>query len=67
MAGRGVHWVVDPTEILPPKIDSSGFGSLPPKTVISVLKNTVERHGNERAMCLKRPVNVCNYECTSGP
>jgi hypothetical protein len=58
MAGRGVHWVVDPNEVLPPKFEGDGFGARPAKTVIDVLKETVSRHGDKRAMGLKRPVNV---------
>ena len=53
----GIHWVTGPNEVLEPKLHPSGFGALPPITVAEVLRQTVEKHGDKRAMCLKRPVN----------
>lgn len=54
----GKHWVTEPNQILEPKIAKSGYGSIPAKTVIQVLTETVEKHGGEKAMAQKRVVNV---------
>lgn len=51
-------WVTEPNAVLVPKLDKDGFGAVPPKTVVQTFINTVTNHGAERAMCLKRPVDV---------
>jgi len=63
MATTGKYWVTEPDQILEPKIASSGFGARPPKTVIQVLIDSVNNHGNEKAMAQKRTVNVIICFC----
>jgi hypothetical protein len=55
------HWVINPSDELPPIVDEKGFGSRPPLTVIQMLKQTVNKFGSEKAYVIKRPVNVSNY------
>lgn len=55
---RGKYWVTEPDQILEPKIAKNGFAATPPKTVIQVLLDTVNKHGGEKAMAQKRVVNV---------
>lgn len=54
----GVHWITEPDQYLEPKLSKSGFGARTPVTVIDMFKKAVERGGNDKAMALKRPVNV---------
>lgn len=58
MATSGKHWVTQPDQCKDPVVDKSGFGALPPITVIDLFKQTVEKHGDCNAMALKRPVAV---------
>jgi hypothetical protein len=58
---RGKQWVINPNEELPPVLEAKGFGSTPPVTLNHVLKETVRKFGNEKAMALKRPANVRSY------
>lgn len=51
------HWVSEPNGYLEPKVENSGYGSVKPRTVIEVFQDTVAKHGDEKAMALKRPVN----------
>ena len=54
----GKHWVTEPNGYLEPKIGKSGFASTPSKTVIEVFQECVAKHGDKKALYLKRPVNV---------
>jgi hypothetical protein len=55
------HWVINPSDELPPIVDEKGFGSRPPLTVVQMLKQTVNKFGSEKAYAIKRPVNVSNF------
>jgi hypothetical protein len=48
----------EPTDRIDIQLGSSGAAALPPKTVIDVFRTTVEKHGDNAALCYKRPVNV---------
>lgn len=54
----GKHWVTEPNGYLEPKIGKSGFASTPSKTVIEVFQECISKHGDKKALYLKRPVNV---------
>ena len=55
---KGKHWVTQPDQEIEIQLGKTGFAALPPLTVIQALHKTVEKFGNEKAMALKRPVNV---------
>eukprot|EP01038_Epipyxis_sp_PR26KG_P015852 gene15852-21480_t len=57
MTTRGNQWVTEPDQVLEPRMNSSKYGSLPPKTVIQVFNDIVAVHGNRPAMGLKRMTN----------
>ena len=57
----GKYWTTEPNGYIEPAVTSFGSASLPAKTVIQVFQETVQKHGQEKAMCIKRPVNV---QCT---
>jgi len=57
MATRGKYWVTRPDEEIDIQVESTGFASLPPQTIIQVLTETVQKHGARPALMLKRPVN----------
>jgi hypothetical protein len=50
----GVHYVTEPNAYLEPKIGKSGYAAQPAKTVIEVFRETVQKHGNQPALCYKR-------------
>ena len=54
----GVHFVTEPNQYLEPKVTKDGFGSREPYTVIHAFREAVRKFPNEKAMALKRPVNV---------
>lgn len=54
----GKYWVTEPNQIVNLQIGKEGLAALPAKTVYDVLLKTVEKHGDKKAMCLKRPVQV---------
>ncbi|RYG61064.1 hypothetical protein EON64_18860 [archaeon] len=54
----GNFWVTEPDQKVPIRLGTSGRAANPPVTSIQVLKNTVTKHGNEKALGLKRAVNV---------
>lgn len=58
MATTGKFWVTEPHQLAPHRMGESGRASLPARTVIDCFKDAVKKHGNERAMGLKRPVDV---------
>jgi hypothetical protein len=60
---RGKYWVTEPDQIMEPKIGAKGFAARPPKTVIQVLKDTVKKHGDCKAIGWKPfgVENVCFY------
>jgi long-chain-fatty-acid--CoA ligase ACSBG len=53
---RSRHWVTEPNQEIEISM-GQGFGGIQAKTVAEVLTNTVSKHGDSRALCLKRPVN----------
>lgn len=55
---RGKHWVTEPDQEIEIKVDEKGYGSMKPITVIQALKNTVEKHGNCKAMASQTKVDV---------
>lgn len=57
---RSRHWVTEPNQEIEISM-GQGFGGIQAKTVAEVLTNTVSKHGDSRALCLKRPVNVRAY------
>ena len=56
----GVHWVTKPTDYLEPKIDKTGYGSIPAITIIQQFQNCVERFPTIKALASKRAVDVNN-------
>lgn len=58
MSTRGKFWVTEPDQEVDIQLAPVGFGSIQPKTVTEVLTETVRKHGSQKALCLKRPVNV---------
>jgi hypothetical protein len=52
------YWVTDPDAYLEPKIGKSGFEARVPKTVVDVFKETLAKHGDRKALFLKRAVKV---------
>jgi hypothetical protein len=54
----GIHWITEPDQYLEPKVAISGFGSRKPITIIQAFNRAVEIFKNEKALALKRPVNV---------
>jgi hypothetical protein len=54
----GKHWVTEPSAYIEPKIGKSGFASIEAKTVVEVFKECVAKHGDRKALFLKRAVNV---------
>lgn len=54
---KGEHWVTEPNAYLEPKVTKEGPSSAAPITVIAQFKAIVAKHGNEKAMALKRKVN----------
>lgn len=52
-----MHWTTEPDGHLDPKVTRDGAGSVEPKTIIDIFRNTVEKHGTENAMALKRKVD----------
>jgi len=43
-----------PTDILEPQMEAQGEGALPPRTVISMFRESVEKNGDKVALALKR-------------
>lgn len=56
----GIHYIVEPSEYLEPKIGQSGVAAWKPRTIIEAFQNTVKKLPNHPALCYKRPVNVIN-------
>ena len=54
----GVHWVTKPTDYLEPKIDKTGFGSIPAVTIIDQFKTVAKKFPTTKALAVKRAVNV---------
>mmetsp|Transcript_16952 Transcript_16952/g.12122 ORF Transcript_16952/g.12122 Transcript_16952/m.12122 type:complete len:673 (-) Transcript_16952:161-2179(-) len=54
---RSQFWVTEPHQEIEVHLTQQGFGAIQPRTVAQVLVDTVGKHGNNRALCLKRPVN----------
>lgn len=68
----GKYWTTDPAGYIEPVLTSSGAvnikielfimiflkGSVKPKTVIEVFQEVVAKHGGEKALCVKKPINV---------
>jgi hypothetical protein len=64
----GKHWVTEPNGYLEPKIGASGFAATPAKTIVEIFQQTVAKHGDKKALFLKRAVNVsalsaCDVAC----
>jgi hypothetical protein len=57
MTTRGTCWVTEPHQEIDIQL-GEGFAAIRPRTVAEVLTETVGKHGQRQAMCLKRPVNV---------
>ncbi len=57
-ATSGKYWVTEPHQIAIARNTASGFGALPPKTVIQVFAETVQKHGDRNALAVKKPVEV---------
>lgn len=53
-------WCTEPNGYLEPCVETEGGteAARKPKTIIDVLKNTVAKHGSEKAMGLKRGTKV---------
>jgi len=47
-------WTTEPNGYVEPRVARGGAASIPAKTVIEVFRATVDKHGGERALCLKR-------------
>lgn len=45
--GKGVHWITDPLDERPIKVQGSGPESYPPETVIQRFKSTVAKFPNK--------------------
>ncbi len=58
MTTHGKRWATQPHEEVDIVVAKTGYASKTPKTVVECLMKTVEKHGNEKALCLRRPVNV---------
>jgi hypothetical protein len=50
------YWVTEPDQEIDIRMEKDGFGAEEPLTVIDILRDTVENHGDEHAMAIKRPV-----------
>jgi hypothetical protein len=59
MSVNKTHWATRPDQEVEITIGKSGVAGRPALTVIECLHKTVEKFGNEKAMCLKRAVDVC--------
>lgn len=59
MATRGKYWVTEPDQAtdIAARMNSLPYGDKPPKTVVQVLLETVEKHGTRPALCVKVPIN----------
>lgn len=55
---RGKHWVTEPDQEIEIVVGDKGYAAEPPVTLLQVFANTVKKFGNEKALALKRPVNV---------
>jgi hypothetical protein len=56
------YYTSDVTDYLEPIVDSTGANSIPPETVFSLFRKTVEKDGSRIAMALKRQLpNVHTY------
>eukprot|EP01031_Cornospumella_fuschlensis_P033436 gene33436-40449_t len=53
----GNFWVTEPDQKVQIRLGTSGRAANPPVTAIQVLKNAVTKHGNEKALGLKRAVD----------
>ena len=56
----GKHWVTDPDTPIDVKYETSGFGAIPGRTVVKQFLETVEKHGNRKALCVKSPSKKVN-------
>ena len=54
----GKCWVTEPEAYMEPIIGQTGFAAVAPTTVIDVFKTCVEKHGDKKALFLRRSVNV---------
>lgn len=61
MANKGTHWVTEPHQEINIVLGDKGYAAAPPVTVMQALAETVRKFGNEKALALKRPVNVSFY------
>ena len=59
----GKCWVTEPDAYIEPVIGQTGFAAVPPTTVIDVFQSCVAKHGDKKALFLRRTINVstnCN-------
>jgi hypothetical protein len=54
----GSYYSTVPNGYIEPRLSKEGVGAWPAQTVIDVFQSTVDRFGNEPAMCYKTAVNV---------
>ena len=58
MSGKGTYWVTDPADRLEiHRNERIASADTPPITIIDRFRETVSKHGSERALCLKSPVS----------
>lgn len=54
----GKFWATKPDDYLAPRVESEGFASKAPKTLMENFENTVQKYSELPAMKMKRKVNV---------
>ncbi len=58
MMSQSKRWVTHPYEEVSIAVSQTGYAAKTPKTIVECLMQTVEKFGAERALCLRRPVDV---------
>jgi len=53
MSGTQIHWVTEPELAIPIKFSKTGYGAIPTRTAITQFLETVAKHGDRKAMCVK--------------
>ena len=52
--------MTEPDQELAPKLADKGYGAKAPLTIADVLNDTVQKHGDGKAMAVKRSATVSN-------
>ena len=59
-ATTGTYWVSEPHQVanIEGRMNSQQYSLRPPKTVIQAFVDTVQKHGDRPALCVKIPIDV---------